>query len=116
MRKLLLSGLACVAFVGSSFASNEIINNLTKNGELTSDVKVTSVSEKVLESDNETRPCSWRAAVRLLDGTIVIKEGSTECEVSKEDCRSAADGWAAATMQLTPIVPGSLDVVWGDRL
>jgi len=62
------------------------------------------------------RPCSWKVAVIGQDGMIKIVEGSTKDKVTRDDCRKAAAGWAAATHQITPIVENSLDVVWGDRL
>lgn len=60
MKNLLFSALACVAFAGSSFASNEIVSNLNKNGELTSDVKVTEISKNNLETNSKEDfiPCS----------------------------------------------------------
>lgn len=120
MKKKFFTALACIAFAGSGFASNEIINNLAINKE---NLKTSfdfelfkSQSSNLVFDFEEVRPCSWKAAVIGLDGMIKVVEGSTKDKVTKDGCRKAADGWAAATHQITPIVENSLDVVWGDRL
>lgn len=121
MRKVFLSALACVAFAGSSFASNEIVNNFTTCEKEVTEVNLKHEINSAIDSieavnSDETRPCSWKAVVIGVDGKWTIKEGRTEGNVTKDGCRKAADGWAAATHQLTPVVPNTLDVVWGDRL
>jgi len=111
MKKLFFSAMACIAFAGSAFASNEVVSE--------NQLSVSEISENDsalrIESD-EKRPCSFKAAFVGRDGKIVIKEGSTEENVTKDDCKEAANAWAAATHQITPLIPGSLDTVWGDRI
>lgn len=102
MKKLVFSAMVSIAFVGSAFASNELINQK----QLSEDDSVSTV-----ETDDK-RPCSFRAAVIEKDGRVYIKEGN----VSRKECKEAADNWAATTHQITPIIEGSLDVVWGDRI
>lgn len=111
MKKLLFSAMACIAFAGSAFASNEVVN---ENHHLENEISEND-SVLAIESD-EKRPCSFKAAFVGRDGKVVIKEGNTEEMVTKVGCKEAADAWAAATHQITPFIPGSLDTVWGDRL
>jgi|GEM_PF-4947416 len=121
MKKFLFSALACIAFAGSSFASNEIVNNFATYEKevseinLKSEITTTIDSVEAINSD-ETRPCSWKALVLGLDGKWTVREGKTEGNVTKDGCKKAADGWAAATHQLTPIMENTMDIVWGDRL
>lgn len=56
MKKLLLSALACVAFVGSGFASNEVILEILKN--------------KNDGIEQATVPCRWRTVYYYSDGTV----------------------------------------------
>lgn len=121
MRKLVFSALACVAFAGSSLASNEIVVDITTYEKEVSEINLKSEITATIDSfetinSDETRPCSWKALVLGLDGNWTIKEGSTEGNVTKDGCKQAADGWAAATHQITPIMEGTMDIVWGDRL
>ncbi len=98
--------MVSIAFVGSAFATNELINQK----QLSEDDSVSTV-----ETDDKS-PCSFRAAVIEKDGKVYIKEGNVDGNVSRKECKEAADNWAATTHQITPIIEGSLDVVWGDRI
>ena len=88
MRKMFLSALACVAFAGSSFASNEIVNK-----EIISDDKsqVENSVEIISTAEADKKPCKFRIKGKDVYGRPFNTEWRTAGNVTSSDCDGAKD-------------------------
>lgn len=100
MKKFLFSALACVAFAGSGFASNEVVSEIAEIETVTTSVEnnemnsINKTSNVFIDSiDNNSDPC--QLTVRVYAKT---KEGGLRLihiggySSSSEDCLSWATG------------------------
>lgn len=87
MRKLLFSALACVAFVGSGFASNEVVYD-TKNLK-------TEISVDLDMVVAEKKPCSYTIKGKDAFGRDFHTRWTLQGEVTSADCDNAKNNRVA---------------------
>lgn len=75
MKKLVFSALACVAFAGSSFASNEIVDKYDNYCSETSNDKI-----------EFNKPCKIEVRAKDGEGNSVTKYASGSGNISLSDC------------------------------
>jgi|SRR5690606_5823181 len=86
MKKFLFSALACIAFAGSSFASNEIVKNeinLDEKSQIENSAKITNLVE------SDTKPCRFRITGRDVYGRSFNSPYRTVDNVTSEGCDAA---------------------------
>jgi len=95
MKKIVFSALACVAFVGSNFASNEIVSDF--------------------ESDKtNVVPCHATVYIINHNGEIVVSK-SIEIDTSKpSDCESAGEAFLEEVRSYFPGYIAELNLNWGE--
>lgn len=90
MKKFLFSALACVAFAGSGFASNEVVSEITEIEMVTTSADGNSfhmnASVFTQQRSNETRPCSYTIVYTNKAGRKVTVTGNTSGNVSAVTC------------------------------
>ena len=113
MRKFLFSALACVAFAGSGFASNEVVSENAETKTVTTSVendfdfkyKKTIILE-------ERKPCGVYVYVKNSDGTHRWIAHETKDPVSWDDCGTFKDE-TVKQMKLEKFAIEQVTVTWG---
>ena len=90
MRNFLFSALACVAFAGSGFASNEVVSEIAEIETVTTSVENNSAylntNISVEETSNDRKPCSYTIVYTNKAGRKVTVTGNTSGNVSAVTC------------------------------
>lgn len=90
MRNFLFSALACVAFAGSGFASNEVVSEIAEIETVTTSVENNSAylntNISVEETSNDRKPCSYTIVYSDRSGNRITVTGQSEGNVSAVVC------------------------------
>lgn len=103
MKKLLFSALACVAFAGSAFASNEIVNE--------ENMSLNTVKDEIVESSG--RPCKVYVWAISPGGERVWKDGDGGT-VSYDECGKYKDKFLKDLKEQNfEFTEDDITVIWG---
>lgn len=90
MKKFLFSALACVAFAGSGFASNEVVPEIAEIETVTTSVENNSAylntNISVEDTPNDGKPCSYTIVYTNNAGRKVTVTGTSNGNVSAVTC------------------------------
>jgi len=109
MRKLVFSALACVAFAGSGFASNEVVKN-----EITSDenFQIENSTEIINSVESDTKPCRFRIIGRDAFGRSFDTTWETTSNTTEGGCGKAKDAKVKELQDQEATIDKTI-VVWG---
>lgn len=104
MKKLVFSALACVAFAGSAFASNEVV---VEKQELKSEK---SVELEIVESNE--KPCNFRVTGRDAYGRSFVSSWRTVENTTQSGCDGAKNAKIKELEKLGAKID-KVDSTWG---